>query len=299
MPRISEIKYKGVKFCFLQGLSKVTRRFRLNRISGMERLIRLFYSPYNRKNDYFEIIVEYNTDLLIKVDTSSYVEWLTYFFGYSEPTIHDLMEIIFKPGFIAFDVGANIGSLTLSMSKLAHVSGKIVAVEPHPQVFKRLLENISLNRINNVIPIQCALSNEEGKLILFSPKEHCNKGLSSLVDDKLLNVDNSYDKISCDVRKLDRVFLELNLKKLDFIKIDTQGNDYYVIEGAKETISTFRPHIIFEWHERLWKNAKCGFHQAEQFFAGMDYSLYVINSGYLSKVDNTLPESADIFAVPN
>jgi len=125
------------------------------------------------------------------------------------------------------DIGANIGVYTVLASEKVGGEGKVVAIEPEPKNYSQLLENIKLNNFHNVIPQNIALTDHEGfeKLYLHS------FGDPSLVfqGDK-----NSYIKVP--VKTLDNLLEELDLKRIDIIKIDAEGSEVPILKGAEKTL---------------------------------------------------------------
>lgn len=215
-------KNEGIKFRILQILADVNRKYRF----PFSRHFFNFIYPYDkRSNDYFDVVIKYDRNLYICVNSSSYIEWQIFFYGYYEKGIIDLFKRLFKKDFYAFDVGANIGSYTLIMSSLVGENGKIIAIEPHPKIFEKLIENLSINRITNVQALQCALSDVSGNSILYSFTEgNPNKGISSLG-----SLNHNSNKIQIQCKTLDEIMVEERISKLDFIKIDVEGYEYNVL----------------------------------------------------------------------
>ena len=135
---------------------------------------------------------------------------------------------IIKEGMNIVDIGANIGAYTVLAAEKVGENGKVIAVEPEPQNYNQLLENMRLNNFKNVIPQNIALTDHQGqeKLYLsFSPGSHS----LFLPENK-----NSYIEIS--VKTVDSLLEELNLKKVDVIKIDTEGAEIPILKGAEKTL---------------------------------------------------------------
>lgn len=134
-----------------------------------------------------------------------------------------------KKGDIALDVGAMIGYFTIIFSKLVGEDGKVFAFEPHPGNFDILKKNIEINHCKNVIPIQKALSNKNGRVRL-----HCydsNKGKNII-----FHFDDKYNEfIPVETIRLDNYFEKYN-GRINFIKIDAEGADMAVVQGMGDLI---------------------------------------------------------------
>ena len=72
-----------------------------------------------------------------------------------------MMRNFVRPGDTAIDVGANIGDLTLPLSRMVGDGGRIVAVEPNPEFFNVLCGNLALNQISNTMPVNKFIRSDE------------------------------------------------------------------------------------------------------------------------------------------
>src|SRR5260221_9055050 len=71
---------------------------------------------------------------------------------YSESEVA-MMRAFLTEGGTVIDVGANIGDLTLPISQIVGPSGKVFAIESHPEVFNVLCANLAINQVRNTLPI--------------------------------------------------------------------------------------------------------------------------------------------------
>lgn len=136
------------------------------------------------------------------------------------------------------DIGANLGRYSIEQGKKYGDKIKIIAIEPEPTIFKMLETNIKLNDLNNITPIQVGLADKEGSMNLFIGKHQEQHTF-------LKNTDSSDDSISVKVKTLDNVCKELNFTP-DLLKIDVEGFEISVLNGAQKTLKTAHPDILFE-----------------------------------------------------
>lgn len=133
-----------------------------------------------------------------------------------------------KEGMAVVDVGAHIGLYTIPVAGKVGNRGMVIAIEPEKRNYSRLLENIKLNNLQNVIPVNLALTDHEGfeKLYLdSSPESH-----------SLISKENKISSIEVPVKTLDNLLEKLNLKKVDIIKIDAEGAEAPILKGAEKTL---------------------------------------------------------------
>jgi FkbM family methyltransferase len=163
-----------------------------------------------------------------------------------ERRIVELYKTIVKEGDIVLDCGAFIGLHTLELSKLVGETGKVYSFEPIPAVADCLEKTMEEKNIDNVVLVRNALYNKSNiKLEFVSDLS----GLSSVADYRRKAFKYKY--------KLNSICIDdfINIpkdKKISFIKIDVEGSEFRVLEGAIKTIKKYRPTIIFE----TWKNKR-------------------------------------------
>lgn len=143
---------------------------------------------------------------------------------------------VLKCGNTFVDVGANIGILTLLAAKIVSPSGKVIAIEAHPKTHEALLDNLNLNQITNVIAINCAVGREEGMV-----------SLSDRVDDDWNKIDDAGRGILIRLRTLDDVCGALN--QIDVLKIDVEGYELPVLQGARTVLAKTQCVLLECWEE--------------------------------------------------
>lgn len=166
-----------------------------------------------------------------------------------EYSTFELFSNHLNPGNVIIDIGANIGVHSIFFSKLVGKNGQVFSFEPEGKTFLLLQQNLQLNNCENVHISNIALSNKNGFV------ELC--GHESGFSDADGGDPYKFIKQMADENKGDTVGLvksvrlndipEINsLDKIDFIKIDVEGAELLVFEGAKQIILKYKPVIIFE-----------------------------------------------------
>lgn len=157
-----------------------------------------------------------------------------------------VMRKFLKPGMTAIDIGAHTGFFTLLMADLVGVHGRVYSFEPHPQNYKLLKQNISHNSFSWVEAHNIALSNKTGQAILsINP---VNEGGHSLGDfsnnPDLIGWDRQQLKVRVKTITLDAFVKGHNIDQIDFIKMDVEGAECLVIEGARDVLMGEKAPII-------------------------------------------------------
>lgn len=175
-----------------------------------------------------------------ELDLSDYQEWLVYFYCKSDSSDHLLNYL--ERSEIIFDIGANIGQTSFNMistQKVKKLNPTIYSFEPYPKTFNKLKTNIALNKNKNIKAYNLGLGTEKGTLHMMQHSP-TNSGGFRMTEDPA-------NGISVPVISLDEFVSENHLSKVDFIKIDVEGFEVQVIQGAIKTIETFRPILVFEY----------------------------------------------------
>ncbi len=145
----------------------------------------------------------------------------------------------------AIDCGANVGFFSVFMASLIGPENRVLSIEPSPAARERLAANLRLNDVSGKVQIFAgAASNLKGHATLSYPpgkEEYSTLGRVvhpevagarvSTVDVKLDTIDNIVDRLGLNP---------------GFMKIDVEGHEYKVIEGARETLLRTRPIILAE-----------------------------------------------------
>lgn len=156
--------------------------------------------------------------------------------GNFEATDRDFVEAYLKPGMTVIDAGANVGLYSLMSSVLIGTNGKVHAFEPGRLSFERLLRNLHLNRCKNVVATHKALSNTSEPMVLRVDPTHpsldSHRFVQSLKD--VIHPTSTDEIVDC--VKLDDYFLQKE-RVIDFMKIDVEGAEMAILQGAEKTLS--------------------------------------------------------------
>jgi FkbM family methyltransferase len=153
--------------------------------------------------------------------------------GIWEPMETELMERELREGDVVVDAGANLGYYTLLAARKVGPNGRVFAFEPEPRAFALLQRNVALNGLTNVTLIPKALGRAPGSLKLYlAPRNHG--------DHRVYDPSGKRASIDVEVVRLDLALRELGAGRVDFMKIDTQGADCAILEGAGDLLDTSR-----------------------------------------------------------
>lgn len=193
-----------------------------------------------------------------------------------EPEVWTHLMSQIKPGDVVVDVGANIGLYTVAMAKRVAPGGKVFAFEPDPYNFTSLKSQVELNEISNLTEIyQTAVGNIDGKIAF-----DCQKNTQSHID---YSLDKKGFQIEC--VRLDTI---LRNKHIDIIKIDVEGFEEKVLEGASHLLSdkATRPRFLYiEVHPFAWPAIGVSDQTLLKFLNQNDYRILTNDDNPVDRID--------------
>ena len=190
-----------------------------------------------------------------------------------------LLKFIVDPKRICLDVGANLGLFTYFLSRY---SPHVYAFEPNP-IPLRVLRYVA---DKNVTVLQMALSDKTGEAELVVPKGR--KGWSSN------GASIEYDAGEGRVVKVPGSRIDdLDYKDIGFIKIDVEGHEKSVLEGAQETLARDRPNLFVE---NEFTHAGEGVTDVFDMMKALDYDGFALIDGVFSNISRLSLEEHQINA---
>jgi FkbM family methyltransferase len=165
--------------------------------------------------------------------------------GCYEPPVTRLLQRRLHVGAVMVDVGANWGYFTLVAAAAVGRSGRVLALEPDPRQFERLVENIRLNNFSHVTATSSAAAACPGSAVLAGYREQSgNRGVS--------RIDAAASEPRFDVECIAVDDLTINFPRVDVVKIDVEGAELDVLRGMECGLARERYRaILLELHPDL------------------------------------------------
>lgn len=175
-------------------------------------------------------------NIKFELDLHEVIDSSLYFSGTFEEDVEMNIHSLVKPEMCVIDIGANIGYHTFRMSKLTGPNGRVYAIEPTSWAYQKLIRNASLNPdLNNITFSQVGVSNMDTGMVPVQFQS------SYRLDGKQRSTIEHIELITLDT------YLEReNIKRLDFIKLDVDGFEGKVLQGAAGSLTKMKPSILME-----------------------------------------------------
>ena len=163
-----------------------------------------------------------------------------------------------RPGMTFVDIGANVGVYSLAVARAVGLTGRVLSFEPSATARGQLLEGRALNHLTNMEVVDAAASNYVGTGALSEPTDTEFGGLAK------------GGSLPVRVTTLDTEFFGRNMLTVDFLKIDVEGHELAVLEGATRVLTEQSPLVMFE----IGPEDRPGHSQSASYLLSLGYHLF-------------------------
>ncbi|MCI0571465.1 MAG: FkbM family methyltransferase [Myxococcaceae bacterium] len=181
----------------------------------------------------------------MRLDVSEYIQQQVYL-GTFEPRETQWVRRWLAPGMSFVDVGANVGYFTLLASSLVGPTGRVFACEPSTQAFQRLEATLRENRVTQARAFPFALGSEPGELHLYFTTGVSQNHTPSMIPQP----DGRPFPVT--VRTLDDCLDEWGLEQVDLVKLDVEGFEPRILQGATKALFTGRIRALMCEFNDVW-----------------------------------------------
>lgn len=248
----------------------------LNKLIPQPSLYRLF--------DERKLVMRHNT--MFYLDPRDYMQW--HLFSnqpdYSFLHAYRYLKLTSMASYTVIDVGANIGAFSLSLaSRLGEekINSSIYSFEPSTSTNSLLRYNCTLNATPNatVSVFDFAVGDRNCIVNLF--QDELNSGASSLANNTL-----SSESVACQMITIDSFVESASIPKVNFMKVDVEGYDLFVIDGALNTIIRDKPGLYIEITPSWFQRHQRSEHELFEFLESNNYQIFWDNDGKLLNISS-------------
>jgi FkbM family methyltransferase len=220
-------------------------------------------------------VVRLDKGFAMKLDLADPEQLKVYFYGhYHERYEADLVQRLLSGDDVFWDVGANVGYFTLVAATALANRGQIVAFEPGKNAYERLTENIALNSYENIQTFPVAVTDGEGEAVLH---------LAGDIADSSANLYQAAHTQAgqevCRTVALDHFLEAEGLRPPDLIKLDAEGAELAVLQGAQGLLAASPPLWLMEMEEKNLVAAGASKAAVAHFLTGWGYRAAFLRKG--------------------
>lgn len=184
-----------------------------------------------------------------------------YLHGIREPQATRYLQSIMRPEWVVMECGANIGYYALQEARIVK---EVIAIEPTPDSFKVLSDNIKLNDYKNIRAYRMAMGDHNGEA-KFEISKACNWNKIASKDNK-----DKADNLTVNMFTIDSF---LNGQKIDYLRMDVEGYELRILKGMTETLKNSKPRMFIEVHRDMLREYGGSQLELMQFMADLGYSI--------------------------
>jgi FkbM family methyltransferase len=209
----------------------------------------------------------------------------------------DFLRSLDLAGKVVYDIGAFHGIMTLFFSRQAKA---VVAYEPHPANFRRLQENINLNRLGNVTAFNRGIGECEGVIELAcDPRMPGAASGDPAIGLQLRNSLPDAQTMRIGVYPLDHEVERHNFPLPDLVKIDIEGMELSALRGMKNLLAAQRPQLYLEMHGATESEKERKAVEILDFLARSGYGSirHVETGATITRSDTSVARAGHLFCV--
>jgi len=218
--------------------------------------------------------------------------------GSFEPNEFAFLDRALRRDMTFIDVGANEGYFALFAARRVGWRGRVLAVEPSSRERRQLERNVRRNRLSNVTIVPHALGHEAGSgMLRIAAKLH--GGHNTLGDFAHKEASTAGTEV-VPIETLDALVERLAVNRVDVIKIDVEGAELKVLNGARGLLTTMRPVMLIEANDSALRGQGASNAALLELLRTLRYEVRVFSdrTGEVEPFDEDGPLSANIVALP-
>jgi len=206
----------------------------------------------------------YKVLLNLKAEKS---RWL----GTYEPELQAALCEFLKPGMTVYDVGANIGYVTMMLAHHTGTEGCVFAFEALPENIERIEKNVVLNNLSNVTIVSGAVLDKAGEVTFYV---HDSVGMGKAAGSAGRREEHYKAEITVPGLSLDEFVYEQGNPAPDVVKMDIEGGEVLALPGMKRILAEHPPLMLLELHGPESEKA------AWETLTAAGYTLHAMADGY-------------------
>lgn len=223
-------------------------------------------------------------------------------YKYQLNDMFDWMNFLKLKSPVIFDIGANSGCYSIFYAT-KYKNSKIYSFEPVKMIYHKLRKNLHMNKIKNIKSYNFGFFDKKMKTKIGLPSNkksnRVNNKKNYMVNDGFYSIFEKRNPQQIELKTFDNFIKKNLIKKISFIKIDTEGSEYQILKGAQYSIKKFRPIVQFEYNHVTKKLNKNKIKDYMKFFKNLNYKKFYLAKNF--KLKSKLKKNqffSDLILVP-
>jgi FkbM family methyltransferase len=194
---------------------------------------------------------------------------------------YPMMRSVLSAGDVFIDVGANFGTFSLLASRLVGSSGRVFAIEPQSRLTEMLSQSLAMSHIDNCTVMPVACGSRTGTMKLLVPQN--DSGRAGFFKGFSGRARHTHSDVT--VMPLDELLESIDGSRRMLLKVDVEGSEFDVLEGARKIIAARRPAIMIEINQ--WSASSAGKSPGEllDLLTALGYKSFATSQSFPATLD--------------
>lgn len=222
------------------------------------------------------VVMKWLDDLVVRIYPGNEIYRAIFVKGIYDPNSIVVVNSFLPTGGVFIDVGASFGHFALPAAKQVGPNGRIIAIEPSSRDYNRLIDNVKINNLWNVISsYRLAISNATGTAILNVATEE-RSALNTLGSEFSFKGVDRVAREEVDTISLDDFVVANQIKRVDVIKLDIEGSELKALQGARDVIAKSHPMIMLGVNSNALRASGTDHDEIQKILNELNYKAYKI-----------------------
>ena len=208
--------------------------------------------------------------------------------------VFEACSAMLSDGSVFYDIGANVGYMGIELAALHRDRATVIAFEPQPELARAVARSARLNDLTRVVVFDVMLGDSEGESDLFLTSHSLHASM--------VPRERRARRLPRSVATIDGMVRSGSIPPPDVMKLDVEGAELRVLSGARNTLTTRRPGIVFEANENMARFGHTVRDLVELVGSAAPYEFFVLVRGATDLVPigawSGRDRDIDILAVP-
>ena len=226
------------------------------------------------------IVMKWIDDFVVRIYPDNEIFRAIFVKGIYDPNSMVVISSLLPKDGVFIDVGASFGYFSIIATKAVGPNGRVIAIEPSSRDYNRLIDNVRINNLGNIISTyRLAISDATGTALLSIATEE-RSALNTLGNEFSFKGVDKVAKENVDTIALDDFVVANQIKHVDVLKLDIEGSELKALHGAKKTIAKFRPAIMLGVNSNALKASGTDHDEIQKTLSELGYKAYrIVDNG--------------------
>ena len=222
------------------------------------------------------VVMKWLDDFVVRIYPDNEIFRALFVKGIYDPNSMVIINSLLPKDGVFIDVGASFGYFSIVATKAVGPNGRVIAIEPSSRDYNRLVDNVRINNLENIISTyRLAISDSSGTALLSIATEE-RSALNTLGKQFSFSGVDEIAKENVDTIALDDFVVANQINHVDVLKLDIEGSELKALHGAKKTIAKYHPAIMLGVNTNALKASGTDHDEIQKTLSELGYRAYKI-----------------------